>query len=128
MTARLAVAVLLLFSMVEACASEDALVRGEVSWTDGVAKISECETGRVLRFGAMASSPYFRFTRRYDELAGDRKNPVLVEVEGAITRSSSSADELTIEHPRVINLAMGTCGKARSDGTFESGGAAQRQR
>ncbi len=122
--ARRAVAVLLLLSMTEACASDVARVRGEVSWTtNGIAKIAECGTGRVLRVGTMASSPYFRFSRSYEELSGDGRRPVLVEVEGVIIGSSSSANELTIDQPRIIELATGRCDNASPGASTDTGRA-----
>jgi len=81
----------------------------------------------------MASSPYFRFKRRYEELAVDPKTPVLVEVEGVLAQSRSSTNKLTIQHPKVINLTKGVCDKVPSNSAFESGRAeepraAQRER
>ena len=108
MTTRRITAIWLLFGMLGACAGNVARVRGEVSWaTHEDAKISECGTGRVLRFGTLASSRYFLLTRRYEELSGNGTSPVLAEVEGVITRSSSSASELTIEQPRLHDIAAG---------------------
>jgi len=107
---RLAIALGLLFAASEASAADAVIVRGEVSWTaNGIARISECGTGRALEFGTMASSPYFRFKRRYEELSADGKTPVLVEVEGVLVRSGNSINLLTIQHPRVLGLTKGAC-------------------
>jgi len=68
--ARRIMAAVLLFSMAEACGGDVERIRGEISWTtNGAAKIADCQTGRVLEFGTMASSPYFRLMRRYEELS-----------------------------------------------------------
>ena len=122
---RRAIAVWLLFTALEACAVDvTTVVRGEVSWTTtGIARLSECETGRILQFGVMASARYFILTRRYEEASGGGKTPVVAEVEGVITRSSSSANEPTIQHPRVLNVATGTCDNVLPDSAFESGRA-----
>ncbi len=107
---RLAIAIGLLFTALETSAADAVIVRGEVSWTaNGIARISECGTSRVLEFGTMASSPYFRFKRRYEELSVDRETPVLVEVEGILVRSSNSINLLTIQRPRVLSLTKGAC-------------------
>ncbi len=120
---RRATAVCLLFTALEACAPDvTTVVRGEMSWTRGeFPTLSECETGRILQFGVMASVPYFRFTQRYEEVSGGGKAPVVAEVEGVITRSSSSTNGLTIQHPRVLNVAAGTCDKPLPDSALESG-------
>lgn len=120
---RRAIAGWLLFTALGACAADaTTVVRGEVSCTTtGIARLSECETGRILQLGVMASTRYFIFTRRCEEVSGGGKTPVVLEVEGVITRSSSSANELTIQYPRVINLTAGTCDKALSHSAFDGG-------
>ena len=92
-------------------AADTVVVRGELSWdSSGIARVSECGTGRVLDFGTMASSPYFRFVREYDELSSKGKIPTLVEVEGVVRHSTNSSKQL-IEHPRVLRLTKGACDK-----------------
>ncbi len=125
---RHAIAFALLFTMLEASATDPVVLRGEVSWTaNGIARISECGTGRVLEFGTMASSPYFRFKRRYEELSVDPKTPVLVEVEGVVARARSATNELTIEHPKAINVTKGGCDEVPPNSAFESGRAEERR-
>ena len=95
----------------EANAADVVIVKGQLSWTsNGIARVSECGTERIVELGTMASSPYFRFHREYDELSLRGKIPVLVEVEGVVVQSSGSKKQL-IEHPRVIALTKGVCEK-----------------
>jgi len=75
----------------------------------------------------MASSPYFRFKRRYEELSVDPKTPVLVEVEGVVARARSATNELTIEHPKAINVTKGGCDEVPPNSAFESGRAEERR-
>jgi hypothetical protein len=92
-------------------AAEGVVVKGELSWTSsGIARVTECGSKRVLEFGTMASSPYFRFRRQYDELSPNGQMPVLVEVQGVLGRSSTSPTQV-IEHPRVLGLTKGRCEK-----------------
>ena len=72
--------------------------------------MSECGTKRVLEFGTMASSPYFKFRRQYDELSLDGKIPVLVEVQGVLGRLRNSEMQL-LEQPKVLGLTKGVCDK-----------------
>jgi len=106
-----ATVIALLFAASAAHAADRVVVKGELSWTSsGIARVSECGTKRVLEFGTMASSPYFRFRREYDELSSDGKIPVLAEVQGVLGRSSSSNKQL-IEQPKVLGLTKGRCDK-----------------
>ena len=92
-------------------AADTIVVRGELSWdSSGIARVSECGTRRVLDFGTMASSPYFRFVREYDELSSKGKIPMLVEVEGIVSQSTNLSRQL-LEHPKVLRLAKGACDK-----------------
>ena len=106
---------LLVAAACAACAQDRQVVRGELSWTDGhFAKVSECGTDRVYVFGVMASAPYFILSRRYDELSGEGKKPVLIEVEGSVAPpTSSTGGNPTLDQPQVIALSAGACGAAR---------------
>jgi hypothetical protein len=100
-----------LFAGLAAHAADTVAVRGELSWSSsGMARVSECGTKRVLDFGTMASSPYFRFVREYDEVSSKGKIPVLVEVQGVLRQSSDSKKQL-LEHPKVLKLTKGVCDK-----------------
>ncbi len=58
----------------------------------------------------MASTPYFRFVREYEERSSNAKIPMLVEVRGVLRRSSDSKREV-LEHPKVLGLTKGVCRK-----------------
>jgi hypothetical protein len=91
-------------------AEDTVMVRGEVTFTEsGFARISECGTKRVYPFGVMASSPYFNLRRRYEELSAGGKKPVLIEAQGVLVRAAVPANGATLEHPKVISLAQGSC-------------------
>ncbi len=106
-----AISIAVLLATMEASAADAVRVKGQLSWTsNGIARVLECGTKRILEFGTMASSPYFRFHREYDEISLRGKIPVLVEVEGVLVQSSGSKKQL-IEHPRVIALKKGVCDK-----------------
>ena len=95
---------------VAANAAGGVVVKGELSWTsNGIARVSECGTKRVLEFGTMASSPYFRFRLQYDELSAKGQIPVLVEVQGTLGRRLSTPHSELIEHPKVLGLTKGRC-------------------
>jgi hypothetical protein len=112
MRMRLGIAIGLVFTAVGISAEDALVVRGEVSLTEsGFARISECGSNRVFQFGVMASSPYFIFVRRYEELSAHGKMPVLIEARGVVVRSDNSTNISTLEHPRVITLTQGTCDK-----------------
>ena len=104
--------IVLLVGASAANAAEPVVVKGELSWTStGIARVSECGTQRVLEFGTMASSPYFRFRRQYDELSAKGQIPVLVEVRGTLGRRLSNPHIELIEQPEVLGLATGRCDK-----------------
>ena len=101
----------LLAGLSTAHAAEGVVVKGELSWTSsGIARVAECGSNRVLQFGTMASSPYFRFRRQYEELSPNGQMPVLVQVQGVLGRLSNS-DMPLIEHPKVLGLTKGRCHK-----------------
>ena len=107
---RLGIAIGLTLATLGTSAGDALVIRGEVSLSEsGFAKISECGTNRVFQFGVMASSPYFIFVRRYEELSASGKISVLIEAEGVLVQSSTNVS--TLEHPRVISLTRGSCGK-----------------
>jgi len=107
---RLRIAVGFVLVTLGANAADTLRVRGEVSLTEsGFGRVSECGTNRIFQFGVMASSPYFIFVRRYEELSAGGKVPVLIDVEGALVRSSTHVS--TLEYPRVVTLTRGSCAK-----------------
>jgi hypothetical protein len=100
-----------LLAFVAAAHADQSVIKGKLRFNStGFGLIAECGTGRVIEFGVMPSGPYFLLTRRYEELAGegDDDKPVLVEVEGLLT--SSSTGKLVLQSPRVVRLQSGACG------------------
>ena len=107
---RRAIVISVLFAALEISAADTVTVKGELSWTSsGIARVSECGSKRVLVFGTMASSPYFRFRREYEKLSSNGEIPVMVEVKGVLVKSSNATQ--FIEHPRVLALTRGVCDK-----------------
>ena len=97
--------------LVASCGQPERVVlKGQLT-TDsiGVLRVAECEAGRQLRLGVMASNPYFIFRRKYDELSARGTKPVLIQVSGVLIESSSSRGELTLETPGVISMTNGQC-------------------
>jgi hypothetical protein len=70
-------------------------------------QVTECGSGRVLRFGVMASNPYFHLLKRFEEASGGGKQGVLIEVSGTLAIDSSGNEVL--ENPTVLSVVSGTC-------------------
>lgn len=73
----------------------------------GVRYLIECGTQRPIELGGMATTPYFYLLKRYEEISNAGKNPVIVEVEGVLVRSSSG--KLQLDSPRFISITQGKC-------------------
>jgi hypothetical protein len=100
-----------LLAFVAAAHGDQSVIKGQLRFTStGIGQIAECGTRRVIEFGVMASGPYFLLTKGYEELSGQGEGdkPVLVEVEGLLT--SSSTGKLVLQNPRVVRLQSGACG------------------
>ena len=88
--------------------AEQSVVKGELTFNSaGVGQITECGTHRIIELGAMASTPYFHFMKRYEEVSVEGKNRVFVEVEGLL--ASGSTGKLVLETPRIVGLKSGVC-------------------
>lgn len=99
--------VLLVFALAFAAnvsANEESVVRGTLSWNDnGVAVITECETGVAYELGTMASGAYAELTRRAEALSKD--GVVVASVRGIVEVSYKSV----ITSPVVLDLSVGGC-------------------
>jgi hypothetical protein len=88
--------------------ADQSVVKGELTFDSaGVGQITECGTHRIIELGVMASTPYFYFVKRYEEVSVDGRDRVLIEVEGRLT--SSSTGKLVLGTPRVVGLKSGVC-------------------
>ena len=105
---RLVITITILFTSFGVFADNLFLVRGEVKLSEsGIGIISECGTNRIFQFGVMASSPYFKFIQKFENLSAGAKYPVLIEVEGNLVQAGSNMS--SIESPRVIAISRGGC-------------------
>jgi hypothetical protein len=94
---------------IAAAHADESVIEGQLTFnSQGVGQIVECGTQRVIELGVMASNPYFHFSRRYDEVFGDGKKPVLVKLAGRLV--SSSEGSLVLEAPRMVAMEAGACG------------------
>ena len=85
-------------------------VKGELSFNpEGVGKVLECKSGRIFALGTMATNPYLRLVQRYWRASFHGKTPVLIEVGGVVTRTSTPGTALTLESPNVVVLYGGRC-------------------
>jgi hypothetical protein len=86
-------------------------VKGELSFNSkGTGKVSECEGGRIVTLGAMATNQYLRLVHLYWRLSNHGKTPVLIKVRGDVTGASIPGGELTLQSPNVVTLVGGRCG------------------
>lgn len=115
-------AITLLLALVAVADADTVVVKGELSFTPkGIGKVAECESGRIFTLGVMPSAPYFRLVERYWELSGRGKTPVLIEVSGEVTRTSSPEPELTLQSPSVVALLSGSCKDASRNNAERTG-------
>lgn len=91
-----------------AVAHADAVVvKGELSFNPkGIAKVLECNSGRVLSLGVMATNPYRRMIEQYWRLSYRGKTPVLIEVRGD---ASNSETGWTLQSPNMVTMVAGRC-------------------
>ena len=93
---------------------DTATIRGQLAWAEYPTTITECGTGHVFELGPMASTPYYYFASRADELAEGSDDPILIEASGRISEASSSArlrgTSAVIYAPRILALEHGDCG------------------
>jgi hypothetical protein len=53
--------------------ADQSVVTGQLTFNSaGVGQIAECGTQRIIEFGVMASTPYFQFAKRYEEISRQR--------------------------------------------------------
>lgn len=117
---RIATAITCMLAFVGA-AAQPVTVKGELTFTtNGIGKIRECESGRTLTLGLMASDPYFQLVQQYWNLSGKGKTPVLIEVAGEVTKANSSEPESIIQAPKVVALQAGACSKEPQPSPQES--------
>ena len=96
--------------------AETVVVRGELSFSsEGIGKVSECQSGRIFTLGVMATNPYLRLVQRYWRISYHGKTPVLIKVQGDVTRTGTGGTKLTLQSPNVIALAAERCSDALSD-------------
>ena len=85
-------------------------VKGELRLdSQGVARVTECKTGRTITLGVMNPNEYQSLIDRYWRASFNGKTPVLIEVRGAITRKGPPGTELVLESPNVVMLNNGRC-------------------
>ncbi len=102
------IVIICLVSVAQLAYGDALLFKGELILNSaGAAQLLECGTRRQLELGVMASTPYFKLAKRYEEISGIEKNPVLVEVKGVLTHSSTG--KLVLNSPRVISITQGRC-------------------
>ncbi len=103
-------AIALLLALVADAEADKVMVKGELTFTPkGIGKVAECESGRIVTLGAMPSTPYFRLVERYWELSGRGKTPVLIEISGELSKTSSPEAEVLLQSPSVVALLSGSC-------------------
>ena len=104
-------------SMIVVCAlaaigaahADESVLEGQLTFnSNGIGQLMECGTRRVIELGVMASNPYFHFSKKYEEVSVDGKEPVLAKMAGRLV--SNSAGKLVLEAPRMVAMEVGACG------------------
>ena len=85
-------------------------VRGELSFnSQGVGKIRECKSGRIITLGEMGLDRYLRLDQQYWLASNRGQAPVVVEMTGFMSGEDQPGSELILQSPYVSRMISGRC-------------------